>query len=246
MKRMKEISKRSIWKLLGVVLLASATVCGSLWLLRSEIRQHTVGESVERFAAFAEEANALLNGYGLDTTKDATVTVEEPATEESGEVAMGVCIPLEEGYQLYYRLENSDWWHEEISCMLISPLKDSVMETVIELDDERFVPFFAVAENLSNTYSAKQFQTRARIQQRRLFRYAKDNPQKVEGAYKGDDPETLFVASGRYEHQGFTCVFKENSRSYALGVWVDVCCGIYKYKTQYYSTVEITSDLNRP
>ncbi|MBE6767898.1 MAG: hypothetical protein E7549_03195 [Ruminococcaceae bacterium] len=245
MKRMKEISKRSIWKLLGVVLLALAAVWGSLWLLRSEIQVRSGEDSMERFVRFSQEIDAILEPYGIDAEKYTSVSASEPDVVEDRYAFLTVCIPLEGGYQLYYGMRYEDWSGEKIWCMLISPLRDSAVETVMDLKDERFAPVFEVAEYLSNTYSAKQFKSRTITQQRRLFRYVKEETEEVEGSYSGYDPETIVEENAAYEHAGFTCAHHEASWSYCLGVWVNVYCGVYRYQDQYYSTLEITSELNR-
>lgn len=245
MKRMKEISKKSIWKLLGVILLALATVLGSLWFLRSEIQVRTGEDSLERFVHFSKEIVAILEPYGIDAEKYTSVSVSDPKDTEDRYAFLRACIPLEDGYQLYYGLAYENWSGERIWCMLISPLRDSAVETVMDLKDERFALVFEVAEYLSNTYSAKQFKSRAITQQRRLFRYVKEETEEVEGFYSGHDPETIVEENAAYEHAGLPCAHHEDSRSYALGVWVNVYCGVYRYQNQYYSTLEITSELNR-
>lgn len=245
MKRMKELPKNFIWKLFGVVFLALATAWGSLWLLRSEIQVRTGEDSMERFVRFSKEIDAVLEPYGIDTEEYTSVSVSDPNATEDRSAFLRACIPLEDGYQLYYGLAYENWSGERVWCMLISPLRDSAVETEINLSDERFAPVFEVAQHLSNTYSAKRFKSRAITQQRRLFRYVKEETEEVEESYNGHEPETIVEENASYEHAGLTCAYKEGSWPYCPGVWVDVWCGVYKYKTQYYSTVEITSELNR-
>lgn len=245
MKRMKEIPQKPIWKLFGVVLLAATTVLASLWFLRSEIQVRNGEDSMERFVRFSEEIDAILEPYGIDAEKYTSVSVSDPNDTEDRYAFLRACIPLEDGYQLYYGLAYENWSGERIWCMLISPLRDSAPETAMDLKDERFASVFEVAEYLSNTYSAKQFKSRAITQQRRLFRYVKEETEEVEGFYNGYDSSTIVEENAAYEHAGLSCAHTEGSWPYCRGVWVDVWCGVYRYKTQYYSTVEITSKLNR-
>ena len=246
MVQMKELPKNFLWKVFGVVLLTLATACGSLWLLRCEKQAVRTGEdSMERFLQFSEEIDAILVPYGINAEVYTSVSDSDVNDAEERYAFLRTCIPLEDGYQLYYGMRYENWSGEQTWCMLISPLKDSVEETKIDLSDERFASFFAVAEILTNTYSAKRFQTYAGMQQRRMFRFAKDNPKKVEGSYRGHDPETIVEEEAAFEHGGLVCSRQSRTWSYCLGVWVDVDCAIYKYKTQYYSAIEITSDLNR-
>ncbi len=249
MERVKEKPKHLMLKLVGIFLLVLAIVWGTLWFTRSEIRHHTGQESMERFLRFAQEVDAILAPYGIETEEYTTISAVDPNDAENRYAFLETCIPLEDGYQLYYSLEGS-WerdkpYTEYVWCTLISPLKDSALETVIDIKSERFDFFFEVAAYLTNTYSAEQFKSRSSTQQRRLFRYVEEELEEVEGSYSGYDSETLCVENAEYEHYGYTCASEGHSWSYCLGVYTDVQCGVFQYKTQYYSTVEIMSDLNR-
>jgi len=245
LKRVKEAPKQYIGKLIGIVLLALATMWGSLWVLRSEIRPHTGQESAERFARFSQEVDAILASYGIDTKEHATVTGADRGDEHT---SLQGCILLEGGYQLYYQLDGGredERDNEWVWCKLISPLQDSAVDTEIDLNDERLAPFFEVARCLSNTCSEKRLKSRAATQQKRLFRYVKEEPDEVERSYIGNAAETILVKDPDYEHEGFSCRHYRDSRSYCLGVRVAVESHVYRYKEQYYSTVEIISELNR-